>query len=168
MNISRYGLRPAVVTIALCLVGCGSAGSPPIESPTPSGSSSPSRSASPMPSPVDCAQQVFDSMSEAQRVGQLFIFGLRDNELGPAEIAGIKAHHFGSVSFIQTTHEGVAGVRDVADATQALASKANTARVRFYVAANQEGGVIQALQGPGFSTMPTAGDQGKLSTSTLE
>jgi beta-N-acetylhexosaminidase len=107
-------------------------------------------------------------MTEAQRVGQLFIVGLRDDRLGPAEIAGIREHHFGSVSFIVTTTEGVAGVKAVAQATQALATKATTARVRFYIAANQEGGVIQALRGPGFSTMPTAVDQGKLSTSTLQ
>ena len=106
-------------------------------------------------------------MTEAQRVGQLFIVGLRDDRLGPAEIAGIRAHHFGSVSFIVTTTEGVAGVRLVANAVQALATKSTTARVRFYVAANQEGGVIQTLQGPGFSRMPTAVDQGKLSTSAL-
>ena len=42
---------------------------------------------------------------------------------------------------IVTTTEGVAGVRLVANAVQALATKATTARVRFYVAANQEGGV---------------------------
>jgi beta-N-acetylhexosaminidase len=107
-------------------------------------------------------------MTEAQRVGQLFIVGLRDDRLGSAEIAGIRAHHFGSVSFIVTTTEGVAGVRLVANAVQALATKSTTARVRFYVAANQEGGVIQALRGPGFSTMPTAVDQGKLSPSTLQ
>jgi len=106
-------------------------------------------------------------MTEAQRVGQLFIVGLRDDRLGAAEIAGIKEHHFGSVSFIVTTTEGVAGVKRVADAAQALATKAITARVQFYVAANQEGGVIQALRGPGFSTVPTAVDQGKLSPSTL-
>ncbi len=106
-------------------------------------------------------------MNEAQRVGQLFIVGLRDDRLGSAEIAGIREHHFGSVSFIQTTTVGVAGVKRVADAVQALATKAITARVRFYVAANQEGGVIQALRGQGFSTMPTAVDQGTLSPSTL-
>ena len=106
-------------------------------------------------------------MTESQRVGQLFIVGLRDDRLGPAEIAGIRAKHFGSVSFIVTTTIGVGGVKQIAGATQALATKSNTARVGFYVAANQEGGTIQALRGPGFSTMPTAVDQGKLSTYTL-
>jgi beta-N-acetylhexosaminidase len=106
-------------------------------------------------------------MSEAQRVGQLFVVGLRDDRLGPAEIAGIRQHHFGAVSFIETTTEGVVGVRRVSDAVQALVTKANTAGVRFYVAANQEGGVIQALRGTGFSQMPTAVDQGKLSPARL-
>lgn len=61
-------------------------------------------------------------MSEAQRVGQLFIVGLRDDRLGSSEIAGIRRYHFGSVSFIQTTTKEVAGVREVADAVQALAT----------------------------------------------
>jgi beta-N-acetylhexosaminidase len=113
-------------------------------------------------------ERVFASMSEAQRIGQLFIFGLRDNRLGAAEIAGIREHHLGSVSYIQTTHDGLAGVRAVADATQALATEENTAGVRFYVAANQEGGQIQALQGEGFSVMPSAVEQGKLPPATLE
>jgi beta-N-acetylhexosaminidase len=106
-------------------------------------------------------------MSEEQRVGQLFIFGLRDNRLGAAERAGIVTHHLGSVSFIQTTTAGVAGVRAVTDAVQALATRSNTADVEFYVAANQEGGLIQALRGPGFSTLPPATEQGRMSPSTL-
>jgi beta-N-acetylhexosaminidase len=106
-------------------------------------------------------------MSEPQRVGQLFSVGLRNDRLGPAEIAGIRQHHFGSVWFTQTTTEGAASLRGVADAVQVLATKRNTARIRFYVAANQEGGVIQALRGRGFSTIPTAVDQGKLSPWTL-
>jgi beta-N-acetylhexosaminidase len=35
-------------------------------------------------------------------------------------------------------------------------------------AANQEGGLIQALRGPGFSTIPTAEDQGTLPSDTLQ
>jgi beta-N-acetylhexosaminidase len=154
--------------LAIFLAGCSSSVGGQL-TPTPTSAASSTASPQPTPSPsFDCAEQVFASMTEAQRVGQLFIVGLRDDRLGSAEIAGIRAHHFGSVTFIQTTTMGVAGVRLVADAVQALATKATTARVKFYVAANQEGGVIQALQGPGFSRMPTAVNQGKLSTSTLQ
>src|SRR5436309_12583709 len=120
--------------VAIFLAGCrSSVGGTP--TPTPTTSPSPTPTPSPSPS-ASCAEQVFASMTEAQRVGQLFIVGLRDDRLGPAEIAGIRAHHFGSVSFIVTTTEGVAGVRLVANAVQALATKSTTARVRFYVAAN--------------------------------
>jgi beta-N-acetylhexosaminidase len=107
-------------------------------------------------------------MSQAQRVGQLFAVGLRNDRLGAADLAGIGQHHFGSVWFTQTTTTGVAGVRGVVDAVQALATKANTAGVGFYVAANQEGGLIQALRGVGFSTMPTAVEQGRLSPTRLQ
>jgi beta-N-acetylhexosaminidase len=106
-------------------------------------------------------------MTEEQRVGQLFIVGLRDDRLGAAEVEGIRNHHFGSVSFIRTTSIGVRGVRAIADAVQTLATRATTARVRFYVAANQEGGQIQALRGPGFSVIPSAVDQGKMPSATL-
>jgi beta-N-acetylhexosaminidase len=112
--------------------------------------------------------RVLASMSEAQRVGQLFSVGLADDALGPAEIDGIRRYHFGSFWFAQTTSEGVAGVRRVSDAIQSLATRANTAGVGFYVAANQEGGLVQGLQGPGFSAIPTALDQGRLSPAALE
>jgi beta-N-acetylhexosaminidase len=106
-------------------------------------------------------------MSENQRVGQLFVVGLRDDRLGSAEIAGIRTHHFGSVTFITTTSIGVPGVRAVAGAVQALATREATGGVRFYVAANQEGGTIQALRGAGFPTIPSALDQGALAPAAL-
>jgi beta-N-acetylhexosaminidase len=106
-------------------------------------------------------------MTEAQRVGQLFMVGLRDDRLGTAEVAGIERHHFGSVTFIRTTTGGVSSVGAVARAVQALATRAITAHVRFYVAANQEGGRIQALQGPGFSTIPPATEQGLIDPAVL-
>ncbi len=114
-----------------------------------------------------CVERVFASMSEPQRVGQLFAIGLRDDRLGSEDAAAIREDHLGSVWFTQTTTEGAGGVRAVADAVQAMATRANTDAVGFYVAANQEGGQIQALQGPGFSTIPTAVDQGRLPPGTL-
>ncbi len=107
-------------------------------------------------------------MTEQQRVGQLFVLGLAADRLGPDETAAVTEHHLGSVWFTETTSAGVAGVRAVADAVQALATHRATARVRFFVAANQEGGEIQALRGPGFSTIATAVDQGTLSSAELK
>ncbi len=106
-------------------------------------------------------------MSLAQRIGQLFLLGLADNRLGPAELGAIRGEHVGSVWFTARTSIGAAGVRAVADAVQAEASSSATAGVRFFVAANQEGGLIQALQGPGFASMPSALVQGEQPTATL-
>lgn len=106
-------------------------------------------------------------MSMAQRVGQLFLMGLADDRLGPAERGAIRDDHVGSVWFTARTSIGVAGIRAVADTVQAQVNAASTAGVRFFVAANQEGGLIQALQGPGFSTIPSALAQGELAMGTL-
>jgi beta-N-acetylhexosaminidase len=103
----------------------------------------------------------------AQRIGQLFSLGLADNRLGAVELSAIGNQHVGSVWFTATTSIGVAGVRAVADAVQAQTTSSTTAGVRFFVAANQEGGLIQALQGRGFSTIPSAVVQGGRSLTSL-
>ena len=93
--------------------------------------------------------------------------GLRGDRLGPVDARAIVANHFGSVTFIEPTEEGVAVVRAVTNAVRALSGRA-THGVRFFVAANQEGGLIQSLKGPGFSMIPSALEQGRLSAATLE
>jgi beta-N-acetylhexosaminidase len=107
-------------------------------------------------------------MTRAQRIGQLFAVGLQHDRLDATSRDLIVANHFGSVWYRAKTTIGVAGVRSVADAAQALATKATTDRVGFFVAANQEGGRVQALQGPGFDVIPSAVDQGKLQPADLE
>lgn len=106
-------------------------------------------------------------MTLQQRIGQLFLIGLADNRLGSAELEAIREFHFGSVWFTEKTTVGVAGIRAVADAAQALATQDTTARVGFFVAANQEGGIIQALAGAGFTTIPSALDQSTIDPTAL-
>ena len=106
-------------------------------------------------------------MTVAQRIGQLFLLGLADDRLGPSEVGAIRDQHVGSVWFTQKSSIGVDGIRAVADAIQAEASPASTAGVGFFVAANQEGGLVQALQGPGFSTIPSAVIQGRQTVEAL-
>jgi beta-N-acetylhexosaminidase len=163
----RWWIVPALV--ALVCSACGGGGTPATSPTTPSPTLSPT-SISPSPQPTetkDCVQQVFDSMSKAQRVGQLFVVGLAEDRLGSGEIAAIKDHHFGSVTFVVTTTEGAASVRATSEAVQALA-RGSARNVGFFVAANQEGGQIQALRGSGFSTIPTAVEQGQMEPSTLK
>ena len=98
-------------------------------------------------------------MTPDQRIGQLFHLGLANNQLGPAETSAIRAQHFGSVWFTEQSTAGVAAIRSVANAVQALATTETTSNVRFFIAANQEGGLIQSLRGPGFTSIPSALDQ---------
>jgi beta-N-acetylhexosaminidase len=96
------------------------------------------------------------------------MIGLANNQLGPNEVAAIRRHHFGSVWFTDFSTSGTRHIRAVADAVESLAQPRVTGRVRFYVAANQEGGEIQALKGPGFSPIPPADQQGKIEPQTLQ
>ncbi len=135
--------------------------------PTPSAMASISATASTSLSPAPCADRVFAPMTEDQRIGQLFLLGLAGDQLGTAERQAIQTDHIGSVWFVDRSDAGVAGIRAVSDAVQQQAGPA-TAGLRFFVAANQEGGITQALHGPGFSEMPSALAQGALDPATLQ
>jgi len=130
----------------------------PVE-PTPSAVGSPVAS---------CAARTLATLTEAQRIGQLFIIGLIKDRLDASERAGVADYHFGSMTFTTRTSVGVAAIRALTDAVQAQATPSATGGVRFFVAANQEGGLIQGLAGPGFDTIPSALTQGTMSPSTLE
>ncbi len=174
MGRAQVRLRPprkAVIVVALLVVGsaCGSGAAPATSSEATTSDALPPSSQLPSPSQVSrsCAGQVFASMTESQRIGQLFILGLAADRLGTSEIGAIRNQHIGSVWFTDTTYQGVQAVRSVALAVQRQATASATDGVRFFVAANQEGGVIQALQGPGFARIPSALEQGLLDPSTL-
>jgi beta-N-acetylhexosaminidase len=107
-------------------------------------------------------------MTADQRIGQLFELGLAGDRLGPTEITMISTDHIGSVWFVDRSNAGVAAIHAVASAVQAQVSSASTANVRFFIAANQEGGLIQALQGPGFSPIPSAVVQGTWAPAVLQ
>jgi beta-N-acetylhexosaminidase len=104
-------------------------------------------------------------MSEAQRVGQLFLVGIAG---APAdEVAqAVRTYRFGSLLWEGTSTAGVAADQQATQAIQSLAS--STAGVRFFIAANQEGGQVQELQGPGFPVIPPALAQGQLSAAELQ
>jgi beta-N-acetylhexosaminidase len=106
-------------------------------------------------------------MSEAQRIGQLFMLRLPDDVLDDTHLAAINAYHLGNVWYERST-AGVAVLRSVSDAVQRAATTAATAGVPFLIGANQEGGLIQGLSGPGFSTIPSAVAQGKLDPAQLQ
>jgi beta-N-acetylhexosaminidase len=112
-----------------------------------------------------CVTQVLGSLSLAQRVGQLFLVGVDGDIAGPELTAAEHTYHFGSLLLNQTS-AGTGRLAARTAAMQALASPA-TGGVRFFIAANQEGGEVQQLTGPGFAAMPSALTQGSWPASTL-
>jgi beta-N-acetylhexosaminidase len=138
------------VSLSLACSACGGGVSAPVTPPPPS-----------------CPTQIFSRMTQAQRVGQLFLVGIAGDPI--AEVAqAVTTYHFGSLLFGTDTTAGVTGIRQVTREIQSLASSYATARVRFFIAANQEGGEVQNLQGPGFADIPPALDQGTLTPADLE
>src|ERR1700694_4099539 len=164
----RGRLAAILLLILLAVSACGpSAARSPQPSPSPSITPIPTPTPTPTPQ-LACADRVFATMTFDQRIGQLFELGLAGDRLGPTEINMIQMDHIGSVWFVETSHAGVAGIAAVAAAVQAQASSAATANVRFFIAANQEGGLIQAMQGPGFSQIPSAVVQGTWDPALLQ
>ena len=113
------------------------------------------------------AQNVFNRMTQAQRIGQLFMVGGPATGLTAATTSMISRYHVGNLILTGRTSAGAASVRSVTSASEALTSAAATAGVPLLIAADQEGGYVQVLQGPGFSRMPTALTQGSWPDSTL-
>jgi beta-N-acetylhexosaminidase len=164
LNVYRHpNLAPELLVVVLLAAACTAPAPTPsatlgLPSPSPTAAATATASPSPTPEP-SCAERVLAGMSQAQRIGQLVLMGLGNNQLGVAELAAIRQQHVGSVWFTRTTSTGVTGVRAIADAVQAEATVAATDGVGFFVAANQEGGQVQAMRGAGFSTIPSALDQ---------
>jgi beta-N-acetylhexosaminidase len=136
--------------------------SPSVTRPSPAASpQAPDSSAAPYGA---CVAQVYNRLSLAQRVGQLFLVGVTGDIAGPVTTAAVNTYHFGSL-LMTPTSEGVTALAAATAHMQSLA--AANGGVRFFIAANQEGGAIQQLTGPGFATMPAAVVQGTWTTGAL-
>lgn len=107
-------------------------------------------------------------LSEAQRVGQLVMVGAAlDGSSRAATRRAVSVYHVGSVILTGRSDTGVSSVRTMTNRLQALATRSATGGVRLFVAADQEGGYVQTLSGPGFDTIPTALRQGLLAPRVL-
>jgi beta-N-acetylhexosaminidase len=168
--------RLAVAFLCVAVAGCVTVAPSPTPS-IPTAVPSSSTVATPTPTPVptqvptevpSCAAQMLATLTEAQRIGQLFNIGLAKDQLDATERAAVAKYHFGSMWFTAKSSTGVAAIRAIADAVQAQATPSATGGVGFFVAANQEGGLIQALSGPGFDAIPSALSQGALTPAVLQ
>jgi beta-N-acetylhexosaminidase len=157
---------PALRPIASATPSLGGEPSSPSPTTNPSRSAIPSRTAIPTPQ-ASCPAEVLARLSEAQRIGQLLAVGLPNDQLDAAARNAIATVHVGSWWFTRTTTAGATAVHSVSAAIQAQVADASSGGIGFFIAANQEGGQIQALRGAGFDRIPSALVQGSWSPDTL-
>jgi beta-N-acetylhexosaminidase len=106
------------------------------------------------------AERVLSRMNLRQRVGQLFMVGTPATRADDRVLRAIRHRHLGNVMLTGRSHEGVRHTARVSARLQSRTTLAATRRVGLLVATDQEGGLVQVLQGPGFDTIPTALTQG--------
>jgi beta-N-acetylhexosaminidase len=116
---------------------------------------------------TDTANRVLASMTQAQRVGQLFMVGTPAASVSSQTVTDIQTYHVGNVILTGRSTAGVAATAAVSASLQSKATLAATAGVPLFIATDQEGGQVQVLQGAGFSSIPAALTQGGYATSTL-
>jgi beta-N-acetylhexosaminidase len=149
----------ATATAAACLVlGCAVVAGPAAVSANTVGAAAVNGNA---------ATMAFNGMTEAQRVGQLFMVGSPASSVSSQTVTDIQTYHVGNVILTGRSSAGVAATAAVSAQLQAKADANSTSGVPLFISTDQEGGQVQVLSGSGFSTIPSALTQGGYATSTL-
>ena len=141
---------------------------PTTPSSSPSSSSTPAAPASPSPSPTptrpSCAD-VVSRMSLAEQVGQVVMVAQGSTQRSSAGARTIERLHLGSVVLLGNSTGGRSAT---ARLVRSLRKDVGTVDgVGLLVAADQEGGLVQRLQGPGLTRIPSAQVQAGWSDATL-
>lgn len=113
--------------------------------------------------PAARARRAVAAMSMEERVGQLVMAPLSAGTAPSSLEDAIRNRHVGSVLIIGNWTNGTAGVRQATDALQSYAPANN----KLLMTTDQEGGQVQHLTGAGFSTMPSATQQGGMGADQL-
>ena len=168
------GRRTVLLGSALAaLAACSKLEDPPGGAGPSSASASPSAStppstagsspvATPSPSGGD-PRALAESMPLEARVGQLIMMGHSTSQLDGRTRERIEEHQLGSLLLLGNT---LGGRPDLAAFSSQLSGLELPSPIM--IAADQEGGQIQRLSGSGFSTIPSAVDQGQQSPATLQ
>ncbi len=151
--------RPGPVTTAPT-----TAGTQPTPTQTPTLTPTPELTPSPTPQRPGCADLVA-AMDLDEQVGQLLMVGTDSGGLSSTTAEALATTHAGSVILLGNSTAGSAATKQVVgnvrDATR------RPEGVRTLLAVDQEGGLVQRLQGSGFDDIPSATRQATLSDTKL-
>lgn len=112
----------------------------------------------------DCAE-VVAKMSLSEQIGQLLMVGVSSRGISASEKTIVQQTRAGSIILLGNTTAGASAVRLVVGDVRAATRSPEG--VRVMLAADQEGGLVQRLKGPGFARMPSARIQAKQSNAAL-
>lgn len=153
----------AGVLLGVLVAGCSSDGgtaAAPSSSPAPRTSSAPPVTPAP---PTGLEADVADALAALDRrsqVSQLFVVGVRLEDLGPG--TALAEAGVGGIFMAGRSSASAADLAGTAAGWQAAAPGPG-----LWVAADQEGGQVQTLSGPGFDDLPSARAQGDLPPAEL-
>lgn len=179
MSPATCGRRAWLVGCTMTIAAFGGCGVTPTAEPpapvTPSGSTTPNPS--PAPSGVKrqtpaesfrldepCAH-VVARMSLTEQVGQLLMVGVSSSGISTSEKRIVEETRAGSVILLGNSRAGVDDIRRVVSDVRGAARSPED--VKVMLAADQEGGLVQRLKGPGFDTIPSAVRQAERSDAEL-
>lgn len=165
-----------VALLGLALVGCaqvqppaapgGPAPGTPSSSPTrgvPSTATASASPGTPTASGLDSTcDAVVAGMDLPTAAGQLVMLGVHDT-LDAAESKVLREAKIGSAILMGSSSAGVSGTRSRIDAIRKAGGPHGV-----LIGADQEGGTVVRLKGPGFTEMPSAAQQAKLSDAALK
>jgi beta-N-acetylhexosaminidase len=114
--------------------------------------------------PRSSAQQVLAGMSLRQRVGQLLMVDCSTTGVSGATTTAITQYAVGSVILDGTSYAGLQATQGVTGQLRSLAPRA----AGLFIATDQEGGIVQRLQGAGFTRIVSAVNQGGIPPATLQ
>jgi beta-N-acetylhexosaminidase len=171
----RVLLGTALAMLASCTSPTQAGGPSPTSSPSstqsaasasPQVSTSATVTATPRPSatPDRCAALV-ESMSLRERVGQLLMVGISSAGPTTADADILASTRAGSVLLLGNSTASLTTIADVTARARRAARPPKGAQT--LVAVDQEGGLVQRLQGPGFDPIPAAVDQARYDNRTL-
>ncbi|BCW36954.1 beta-N-acetylhexosaminidase [Arthrobacter sp. StoSoilA2] len=181
-SIASLGVRAAAAGILVTMVpGCSSGNEtagpttapvpPPVTTPSPTTTPVPGKSTSgastepkvsqppsapPTPEALSAAQQQLAGLSLEQRVGQLFMIAAKATGAEPGTMEALTKYHAGNVYLSGRSKAGTAATAAVVASLTGTVSAETTGGLPLFVATDQEGGYVQVLAGPGFSTIPAA------------
>ncbi|GGO95776.1 glycoside hydrolase family 3 N-terminal domain-containing protein [Actinomyces gaoshouyii] len=166
----RVGRRPMLLAALLGTAGlaaCGEGPSDPAtaapehspsDAPSPAETTSPAQEPAAAPSGTTTPDDPLAGWSLEEKVGQLLMVGVNATTPSQAAKDAVTAHHAGNIFLSGRSSASATEIGRTVSVFTGL-TESSTHGAAMLVATDQEGGDVQVLSGPGFSSIPSGAEQ---------